>query len=51
MVVVMCKKTGMKDVYQNWDEARVPGGAGLKLVYLIYKETTLSKNLRNRSCK
>ena len=26
-------------------------GAGLKLVYLIYKETTLSKNLRNRSCK
>ena len=24
MVVVMCKKSGIKDVYQNWDEACVP---------------------------
>ena len=24
----MCKKTGIKDVYQNWDEACVPGGPG-----------------------
>ena len=24
----MYKKTGIKDVYQNWDEACVPGGPG-----------------------
>ena len=24
----MHKKTGIKDVYQNWDEACVPGGPG-----------------------
>ena len=28
MVVVMCKKTGIKHEYQNWDEACVPGGPG-----------------------
>ena len=28
MVVVMCKKTGIKHVYQNWDEACIPGGPG-----------------------
>ena len=24
----MCKRTGIKDEYQNWDEACVPGGPG-----------------------
>ena len=24
----MCKKSGIKYVYQNWDEACVPGGPG-----------------------
>ena len=43
----MWPRIGMKHVYWNWDKT----GVGLKLVYLIYKETTLSKNLRNRSCK
>ena len=27
-MVVMCKKTGIQDVYQNWDEACIPGGPG-----------------------